>query len=148
MFVLELGVKIGAMRAMEVVKEVVRSEYTWDGYFSGGDFGFKWTALVERERGSKGSTATAAPTKRASGRCGVDKSLELIDEIGDAEADSIVKTGQEPSMQYLVKDLVGGARSVRRFWRSRPCRTVGERDCGKRRPRGGGSSQGVFGVEG
>ena len=81
-------------------------EYSWDYCFPGDELGFKWTVLVGRERASKSWMATAVPTKGASGKFSVDKCLEFIDENGDRENRIVVKTDQEPSIQYLINDLV------------------------------------------
>ena len=44
--------------------------------------------------------------KGACGKFGVDKCLEFIEENGDGEGDILVKTDQEPAIQYLIKELV------------------------------------------
>ena len=60
-----------------------------------------------KERDSKSWMAAAVPMKRmSSGKYIADKCLEFIAENGDTERDIIVKTDQEPSIQYLIKDLV------------------------------------------
>ena len=46
------------------------------------------------------------PQKGASGRFAADKCLEFIQENGDEDNTIIIKTDQEPSIQYLVKDVV------------------------------------------
>ena len=46
------------------------------------------------------------PTKGASGKFAVDKAIEYMEEIGDHTGKVIVKTDQEPSIQYFVKDLI------------------------------------------
>ena len=52
--------------------------------------------------------ATSVPTKGASGRFSSDKALQFMEEIGDKTSKVIVKTDQEPSIKYLVKDMVEG----------------------------------------
>ena len=52
------------------------------------------------------SFATAVLTKGASGKFAVDKALNLLEEVGDMTSKVIVKTDQEPSIQYFVKDLI------------------------------------------
>ena len=49
----------------------------------------------------------AAPTKGASGKFSSDRAVELMEEIGDRSTKVIVKTDQQPSIKYLVKDIVG-----------------------------------------
>ena len=50
--------------------------------------------------------ATSMPMKGSTGGFTVDKMLEFIEENGDREGHRIVKTDQEPAIQYLIKDLV------------------------------------------
>ena len=50
--------------------------------------------------------AAVVPEKGARGIYATDKCLEFIAENGDAQGDIIVKTDQEPSSQYLIKDLL------------------------------------------
>ena len=52
--------------------------------------------------------ATAVPTKGASGRFSSDKALQFMEEVGDKTSKVIVKTDQEPSIKYLVNDIVEG----------------------------------------
>ena len=33
--------------------------------------------------------------------------MEFVDEVGDKERDIMVKTDQEPSIEYVIKDLLG-----------------------------------------
>ena len=87
-------------------KERKLPEYQMDYCFPGDGLGFKWTGLVSKERMSKAWMATAVPTKGACGKFGVDKCLEFIEENGDGEGDILVKTDQEPAIQYLIKELV------------------------------------------
>jgi hypothetical protein len=87
-------------------KERKMPEYSWDYCFPGDEFGFKWTVLVGKERGSKSWMATTVPVKGASGKFGIDKCLDFIEENGDREGDIIVKTDQEPAIQFLIKELI------------------------------------------
>ena len=106
-------------------KERKLSEYSLDYCFPGDELGFKWTVLVGKERGSKSWMATAVPTKGASGKFSVDKCLEFIDENGDREADIIVKTDQEPSIQYLIKDLLEERRDGKTIVEESPTKSSG-----------------------
>ena len=74
--------------------------------FPGDEMGFKWTILVGRERMSKSWFARADPQKGASGRFSADKCLEFVQENGDEDNRVLIKTDQEPSIQYLVKDII------------------------------------------
>ncbi len=82
------------------------SEYSFDYCFPGDEFGFKLTVLVGRERSTGSNFEVAVPTKGASGKFAVDKAIEYMEESGDQLGKVIVKTDQEPSIQYFVKDLV------------------------------------------
>ena len=86
-------------------KERKVPEYHFDYCFPGDELGFKWTILVGKERISKTWMATAVPNKGASGRFGTDKCLEFSEENGDGDNNVIVKKDQEPSMEYLFKDI-------------------------------------------
>ena len=87
-------------------KERNMPEYSIDYCFPGDELGYKWTVLAGRERINKSWLATTVPMKGGSGRFAVDKVLEFIKENGDASRDIILKSDQEPSMKYLVKDLL------------------------------------------
>ena len=81
-------------------------EYSWDYCFPGDEFGHKWTVLVGRERDTKMVMATTVPSKGGVGRFASDKCWEFMEENGDKVNKVIVKTDQEPSIAYLIKDLV------------------------------------------
>ena len=83
------------------------SEYSFDYCFPGDESGFKLTVLVGKEKVTGMCFATAVPTKGASGKFAVDKAVEYMEEMGDHTGKVIVKTDQEPSIQYFVKDLIG-----------------------------------------
>jgi len=84
------------------------SEYSFDYGFPGDEFGFKLTVLGGKERRTGMRFATAVPTKGASGRFSSDKALQFMEEIGDKTSKVIVKTDQEPSIKYLINDIVEG----------------------------------------
>jgi hypothetical protein len=81
-------------------------EYSFDYCFPGDEFGFKWTVLVGKEKMSKSFFATAVPQKGASGKFASDKCVEFIEENGDAGNKVIIKTDQEPSIEYLRNDVI------------------------------------------
>jgi hypothetical protein len=82
-------------------------EYSFDYCFPGDECGFKWTVIAGREKMAGGYMASAVPTKGLStGVFTTDKVLEFIDENGDRESKIIVKTDQENSIEYVMKDLV------------------------------------------
>jgi hypothetical protein len=89
-------------------KERMIPECTFDYCFPGDEMGFKWTVLVGKERKSKSFFATAVPNKGARGRFASDKCIEFMRENGNAEGQVIVKTDQEPSIKFLVNDVVQG----------------------------------------
>ena len=82
------------------------SEYSFDYCFPGDELGCKLTVLVGKEKVTGMCFATVVPTKGASGKFAVDKAIEFMEEIGDHTGKVILKTDQEPSIQYFVKDLI------------------------------------------
>ena len=50
--------------------------------------------------------ATTIPSKGGMGRFAVDKCLEFEGECGDTERDIVVKSDQENSANYLIKEIV------------------------------------------
>ena len=87
--------------------------------------GFKWTVLVGKERQSKSFFATAVPNKGASGRFASDKCFEFMRENGDAEGKVIVKTDQEPSIKFLVNDVIEGRPEGRTIPEESPVKSSG-----------------------
>ena len=59
-----------------------------------------------RERGSKSWMATAIPSKGSTGRFAVDKCLEFFEENGDGQGTIILKSDQEPAMEFLMKEMI------------------------------------------
>ena len=82
------------------------SEYAFDYCFPGDEFGFKLTVLSGNEKFTGMHFSTAVPTKGASGKFASDKTVEFMEEIGDRATKVIIKSDQEPSIQYLVKDVI------------------------------------------
>ena len=101
------------------------SEYCFDYCIPGDDFGYKLTILVGRERLSGMRFATTVPTKGASGKFAVDKCLEFIEEVGDTNGKIIIKNDQEPSMQYIIKDLVETREEGRSVLEESPVKSSG-----------------------
>ena len=82
------------------------NEFSFDYCFPGNELGFKLTVLVRRERASGMRISTVVPMKGSTGAFAVDKVLEFMDECGSRSGDVIMKTDQEPAIEYLVKDIV------------------------------------------
>ena len=61
-----------------------------------------------RERGSKIVMATTVAQEGGIGRFASDKGWEFMEEDGEKLNNMIVKTDQEESIKYLMKDLVDG----------------------------------------
>jgi hypothetical protein len=87
-------------------KERKLPEYHFDYCFPGDELGWKWTVLVGKERTGKAWMGTAVPMKGSTGRFATDKCLEFMDENGDRENQVLIKTDQENSIEYLVKEIV------------------------------------------
>ena len=83
--------------------------------------------------------ATTVPVKGSLGRFAVDKALEFIYELGDTGNRVIVKTDQEPSIQYFVKDLVEAREEGR---------TITEESPVKSSVSNGRAERGIQGLEG
>ena len=83
------------------------SQYSFDYCFPGDEFGFKLTVLVGCERGTGMKMATVVPTKGSSGKYAADKAVEFIGENGDMDQDIIVKTDQEPSIEFYMIESRG-----------------------------------------
>ena len=82
------------------------SEYSFDYCFPGDEFGYKLTILSGKEKVTGMNFATAVPTKGASGKFASDKTVEFMEEVGDKATKVIIKSDQEPSITYLVNDVV------------------------------------------
>jgi hypothetical protein len=81
-------------------------EFSFDYCFPGDEFGFRLTILVGRERATGMTFATVVPEKGSKGKFVADKCLEFFVECGCRSGDIILKSDQEPAIQYLIKDLV------------------------------------------
>ena len=104
------------------------NEFSFDYCFPGDEFGFKLTVLVGRERTSGMTMATVVPMKGLTGKFAVDKVFEFMDECGCRSGDVIVKTDQEPAIEYLVKDIVearGDEKGSRTIAEESPVRSKG-----------------------
>ena len=106
-------------------KERMIPECIFDYSFPGDEMGFKWTVLAGKERKSKSFFATAVPQKGASGRFASDKCIEFMWENGDAEGKVIVKTDQEPSIKFLVNDMIQGRPEGRTIPEEFPVKSIG-----------------------
>ena len=81
------------------------NEGSFDYCFPGHEFGFKLTILVGRERASGMTMSTVVPMKGSTGRFAVDRVLDCMSECGRRSGDVLVKTDQEPAIEYLAKDI-------------------------------------------
>ena len=62
--------------------------------------------LVGKEKITGSVFASAVPTKRSSGMFIVDKAVEFVEETGDSNNTILLKTDQETSIKYFVKDFI------------------------------------------
>ena len=69
--------------------------------------------------------ATAVPTKGSCGKFAVDKALEFIEENGDASNSILVKSDQEPAMQFFIKDLLEHRDSSKTIIEESPVKSSG-----------------------
>jgi len=117
------GKEMGHRSATE--KERTISEYCFDYCFPGDEFGYKLTVLAGQERLTGMKFATAVPTKGASGKFATDKCLDFIEEVGDSNGKIIIKNDQEPSMQFVIKDLVEAREEGRSILEESPVKSSG-----------------------
>ena len=106
-------------------KQRVVSEYCLDYCFPGDEFGYKLTVLAGKERLTGMRFATAVPTKGASGKFATDRVLYFSQEVGDSENKIIIRSDQEPSIQCLIKDIVGERAEGRTVLEESPVKSSG-----------------------
>ncbi len=82
------------------------SEYSFDYFFPGDELGYKLTILGGRERTTGAVFGVAVPSNGGSGKFVVDRALDFVEEVGDKVDKFIVKTDQETSIKYFVKDFI------------------------------------------
>ena len=95
--------------------------------------------LAGQERLGGMKFAIAVPTEGGSGKFPVDKCLDVIEEVGDSNGRTIVKNDQEPSMQFLIKDLVEAREEGRCILEESPVKSSGSNGIVER---------GIQGIEG
>jgi hypothetical protein len=91
-------------------------EYHMDYCFPGDEFDHRLAVLVVVERYTKMKKAVVVPSKGATGSYAARMVLELVNECGDRDQDIILKTDQEPAIQFLVDDVCvnrTGARTIK-----------------------------------
>ena len=91
-------------------------EYHLDYCFPGDEHGERLTVLVAIERHSKMKKAVVVPSKGSTGNYAAKMVVELINECGDKDREVIIKTDQEPAIQFLVDDVCTnrtGARTIK-----------------------------------
>ena len=101
------------------------SEYAFDYCFPGDELGFKLVVLVGHEKVTGMTLAVTVPTKGSSGRFTVDKAVDYIEEVGDANSRIVVKTDQEPAILTFVKDLLEARPENRTIAEESPVRSSG-----------------------
>ena len=91
-------------------------EYHMDYCFPGDEHGERLTVLVVVEKYTKMKKAIVVPNKGSTGTYAAKMVLDLMHECGDKDREVIVKTDQEPAIQFLVDDVCTsrtGARTVK-----------------------------------
>ena len=81
-------------------------EFHLDYCLPGDEMGHKLTILVGVERYSGMKMCLVVPTQGVTGAFAARKVIELVDECGNKDANIILKTDQEPSIKYLVSDVL------------------------------------------
>ena len=69
--------------------------------------------------------AVTVPTKGSTGRFTVDKAVDFIEEVGDANNKIIVKTDQEPAIRTFTKDLIEARPENRTIAEESPVKSSG-----------------------
>ena len=92
-------------RSKRAAEEESLPEYHMDYCFPGDEGGQKLTILVVVERRSKMKKAVVVPSKGSTGRYAARLVIDLIEECGDKDRAIIVKSDQEPAIQFLVDDV-------------------------------------------
>ena len=59
-----------------------------------------------QERKTESWMATTVPTKGSTGKFCVDKCLEFLADNGDHSGSIVIKTDQEPAIEFLIKEIV------------------------------------------
>jgi hypothetical protein len=85
--------------------EVGIPEYHLDYCFPGDSEGERLTVLVVVERYTKMKKAVVVPKKGSTGSYAARMVLELMNECGDKDREVIVKSDQEPAIQFLIDDI-------------------------------------------
>jgi hypothetical protein len=80
-------------------------EYHLDYCFPGDSEGERLTVLVVVERYTKMKKAVVVPKKGSTGSYAARMVLELMNECGDKDREVIVKSDQEPAIQFLIDDI-------------------------------------------
>ncbi len=122
-----------------IEQERTISEDCFDYCFPGDEFGYKLTVLAGQERLGGMKFATAVPTKGASGKFAGDKCSDFIEEVEDANGRIIIKNDQEPSMQFVIEDLVEAREEGRSILEESPVKSSGSNGIVER---------GIQGIEG
>ena len=92
-------------RSKRAAEEESLPEYHMGYCFPGDEGGQKLTILVVVERHSKMKKAVVVPSKGSTGRYAARMVIDLIEEYGDKDRAIIVKSDQEPAVQFLVDDV-------------------------------------------
>ena len=100
-------------------------EYGFDYCFPGDEFGYELTVLVGTGNLTGMKFATSVLTKGSSGKFAVDRALDFIAEVVDMDGQIIIRNGQDPSIQYLIKDLVESRESGRFILEESPVKSSG-----------------------
>ena len=100
-------------------------EYAFDYCFPGDELGYKLVVLVGHEKTSGMTLAVTVPTKGSIGRFTVDKAVDFIEEVGDANSRIVVKTDQEPAILTFVRDLVEARPENRTIAEESPVKSSG-----------------------
>jgi hypothetical protein len=107
-------------------------EFAFDYCFPGDELGYKITLLVGRERLTGMIMSTTVPAKGSLGTFACDKVMQFLDECGCSENDVVIKTDQEPAIEFLMKDVKEARTKARTLIEEAPKQSKGSNGMAER----------------
>eukprot|EP00973_Karenia_brevis_P025835 3565013-Karenia_brevis.AAC.1 len=73
------------------------------GSYQRDEVGYRWTALVGKERKTGAIMATTVPQKGGRSIFAANRCIDFIEEVGDSKRDILVKSDTEEAMRMLMR---------------------------------------------
>ena len=96
-----------------------------DYSFPGDEFGFNLVFLVVVERYTGMKASIVEPRKGSTENFAARRAVELMNACGDKDMDIIIKTDQEPAIEYLVDDISKNRTGAKTIAEKAPTRSSG-----------------------